>query len=167
MKCNKKMSSPSPASYSGLVLDAIFHLLGLYSLSSATGLDLGHLFAAYTAARWVSLLYRWNSVSSTSEALRSARLVLEGARAVEARARARLECAGQLASAAQEAMDNLDVDALAQRIEGAVAEQVMAAAAQAVAEEQLQQQEEEEEFEEEQQHFIRFKRRRALRNSQR
>ncbi len=164
MKCNKKMSAP--ASYSGLILDALFHLLGLYSLSSATGLDLGHLFAAYTVARWVSLLYRWNSVSSTSEALRSARLVLEGARAVEARARARLECAGQLASAAQEAMDNLDVDALAQRIEGAVAEQV-AAAAQAVAEEQIQQQEEEEEFEEEQQHFIRFKRGRALRNSQR
>ena len=165
MMC-KKMSAPSPASYSGLVLDAIFHLLGLYSLSSATGLDLGHLFAAYTVARWVSLACRWNSVSSTTEALRSARLVLEGARAAEARARARLECAGQLASAAQEAMDNLDVDALAQRIEGAVAEQV-AAAAQAVAEEQLQQEEEEEEFEEEQQHFIRFKRGRALRNSQR
>ncbi len=165
MMC-KKMSAPSPASYSGLVLDAIFHLLGLYSLSSATGLDLGHLFAAYTVARWVSLACRWNSVSSTTEALRSARLVLEGARAAEARARARLECAGQLVSAAQEAMDIFDVDALAQRIEGAVAEQV-AAAAQAVAEEQLQQEEEEEEFEEEQQHFIRFKRGRALRNSQR
>ncbi len=161
------MLAPSPASYSGLALDTLFHLLGLYSLSSATGLDLGHLFAAYTVARWVSLACRWNSASSTSEALRSARLVLEGARAAEARARARLECAGQLASAAQEAMDNLDVDALAQRIEGAVAEQV-AAAAQAAAEEQLQQEEEEEEeFEEEQQHFIRFKRGRALRNSQR